>query len=125
MARGYGLITGCHKGAFMILTRNEEILMLAVLRLKDNAYGVTIIREVEKRTGKKLKFGGLWVSMDNLAKKGLVEKRMADPEPRRGGKSKCYYNLTGQGLNALKDTAELQSRLWKGVPRLMEGVEES
>lgn len=109
----------------MILTRNEEILMLAVLRLKDDAYGVTIIREVEKRTGKKLKFGGLWVSMDNLAKKGLVEKRMADPEPRRGGKSKCYYTLTRYGLDALKETVELQDRLWKGIPKLIEGVKES
>ncbi|HSG29003.1 MAG TPA: PadR family transcriptional regulator [Candidatus Krumholzibacterium sp.] len=106
-----------------MLTRNDEILLLAVLRLKDDAYGVTIIREVEERAGKKLKFGGLWVSMDNLAKKGLVEKRMADPEPYRGGKSKCYYRLTERGLEALKETSELQSRLWKGIPKIIEGTE--
>lgn len=104
----------------MILTRNDEILILAVLRLKDNAYGVTIIKEVEKRTGKKLKFGGLWVSMDNLAKKGLVEKRMADPEPHRGGRSKCYYRVTKLGVDALEETAELQARLWKGIPKIIE-----
>ncbi|MBU8923038.1 MAG: helix-turn-helix transcriptional regulator [Bacteroidales bacterium] len=107
----------------MILTRNDEILLLAVLRLKDNAYGVTIIAEVEQRAGKKLKFGGLWVSMDNLAKKNLVEKRMADPEPHRGGKSKCYYRLTKQGILALKETAELQENLWKGIPGIIEGTE--
>ncbi len=108
-----------------MLTRNDEILLIAVMSLRDNAYGVTIIREVERRTGKKLKFGGLWVSMDNLARKGLVEKNMADPEPRRGGKSKCYYSVTKHGIEALKEAAEMRDRLWKGIPRIIGGREKA
>jgi PadR family transcriptional regulator PadR len=65
-----------------ILTRSDEILMLAILRLKNEAYGVSIIKEVQARTEKKLTFGSLWVSMDILHKRGLVKKRMADPTPK-------------------------------------------
>ena len=69
------------------LSRADEILLLAILRLKDNAYGVTIVKEVENRIGKKLTFGGLWVSLDNLCKRGLLNKTIADPTPERGGRA--------------------------------------
>ncbi|MGB6866949.1 MAG: PadR family transcriptional regulator [Candidatus Aminicenantaceae bacterium] len=99
-----------------ILTRSDEILMLAILRLKDNAYGVSIIKEIEKRTGKKLTFGSLWVSMDILHKRGFVKKRMADPTPQRGGRRKIYYSLTSKGISALEEAREFQESLWEGVP---------
>ncbi len=99
-----------------ILTRSDEILMLAILRLKDNAYGVSIINEIEKRTGKKLTFGSLWVSMDILHKRGFVKKRVADPTPQRGGRSKIYYSLTSKGIRALEEAREFQESLWEGVP---------
>ncbi|MGD9346728.1 MAG: PadR family transcriptional regulator [Candidatus Aminicenantes bacterium] len=99
-----------------ILTRSDEILMLAILRLKDNAYGVSIIKEVEIRTGKKLTFGSLWVSMDILHKRGYIKKRLADPTPQRGGRSKIYYSLTPKGIKVLEKTREFQKSLWEGVP---------
>lgn len=102
-----------------VLSRADEILMLAILRLEDNAYGVTIIKEIEERTGKTLKFGGLWVSLDNLAKRGLIFKQMADPTPQRGGRSKIYYHLTPEGIKALKQAREFQSSLWDGIPTLL------
>jgi len=102
-----------------VLSRSDEILLLAILRLKENAYGVTIIKEVKERTGKKLTFGSLWVSLDILHKRGLVVKRMADPTPERGGRSKIYYSLTPQGVRALQDVREFQKSLWQGVPTLL------
>ena len=75
------------------LSRSDEILLLAIWRLKDNAYGVTIVKEVLKKTGKKLTFGGLWVSLDILHKRGYIMKSMADPTPERGGRSKIFYKL--------------------------------
>ncbi len=99
-----------------ILTRSDEILMLAILRLDNNAYGVSIIKEVGERTGKKLTFGSLWVSMDILHKRGYVKKSMADPTPQRGGRSKIYYSLTPKGIRVLEETREFQKSLWKGVP---------
>ena len=99
-----------------ILSRADEVLMLAILRLAGNAYGVTIIKEIEERTGKKLTFGGLWVSLDILSKRGYVDKQMADPTPQRGGRSKIYYSLTREGTKALEATRECNDALWKGVP---------
>lgn len=102
-----------------ILSRSDEILLLAILRLQDNAYGVTIVKEVAKSTGKKLKLGGLWVSLDILAKKGLLEKYMGDPTPKRGGRSKIYYSLTPAGLKALERVNEFNLSLWKGMRELI------
>lgn len=98
-----------------ILTRSDEILMLAILRLKNNAYGVSIIKEVKKRTGKKLTFGSLWVSLDILHKRGFVKKSMADPTPQRGGRSKIYYSLSPKGIRALEEAREFQKTLWEGL----------
>jgi PadR family transcriptional regulator PadR len=102
-----------------VLSRADEILLLAILRLKDNAYGVSIVKEVNRRTGKKLKLGGLWVSLDILAKRGLVEKQMGDPTPKRGGRSKIYYSLTPDGFKALSLVSELNRSLWKGIGELL------
>lgn len=99
-----------------ILTRSDEILMLAILRLDNNAYGVSVIKEVERRTGKKLTFGSLWVSLDIMCKRGFVKKRTADPTPQRGGRSKIYYSLTPKGIRVLEETRQFQKTLWEGVP---------
>jgi len=102
-----------------VLSRADEILLLAILRLNDDAYGVSIVKEVKQRTGKTLKLGGLWVSLDILAKRGLVEKRMGDPTPKRGGRSKIYYSLTKNGFDALSRVNELNRSLWKGIGDLV------
>ena len=99
-----------------VLSRADETLLLAIYRLKDNAYGVTIIKEVEKRIGKKLTFGGLWVQLDILHKRGFVIKNMADPTPERGGKSKIFYSLTKEGLKALQEVKNINESLWEGIP---------
>jgi PadR family transcriptional regulator PadR len=102
-----------------ILSRSDEILLLAILSLKDNAYGVTIVKEVAKSTGKKLKLGGLWVSLDILAKRGFIKKHIGDPTPKRGGRSKIYYSLTPGGLKALERVNEFNISLWKGMRELL------
>ena len=98
-----------------ILSRADEILLVSILSLGKNAYGVTIIEEVYRRTGKKLTFGSVWVSLDILYKKGYIDKRLGDPTPQRGGRSKIYYTLKPEGMNALKEISEFQKSLWDGV----------
>jgi len=100
------------------LSRADEILLLAILRLKNDAYGVSIIKEVEKRSRKRLTFGSLWVSLDILHKRGYVDKRMADPSRRRGGRRKLYYTVTARGQEALQSVRDLSRSLWRGVPNL-------
>lgn len=102
-----------------VLSRSDEILMLSILRLKDRAYGVTIVKDVFKRTGKKLTFGGLWVSLDILHRKGYVAKTMGDPTPERGGRRKIYYTLTRKGLRALQEARAFQKSLWRGIPTVL------
>jgi PadR family transcriptional regulator PadR len=103
------------------ISRADEILLVAVLRLGEEATGVTIIKKVRKTMGKKLSLGGLWVSLDILAKKGLVTKRLGDPTPRRGGRRKLYYRLTDEGLEALERVQELNRALWKEIPEPVKG----
>ena len=102
-----------------VLSRADEILLLAILRLKEDAYAVTIVKEVEERTGKTLTFGSLWVSLDVLYKRGLVDKRMDDPSAKRGGRPRIYYSLTPAGVETLEKVSEFQKEIWKGVPRLI------
>lgn len=106
-----------------ILSRSDEILLLTVMCLKDNAYGVSIVKEVQRRTGKTIKLGALWVSLDILSKKGFVEKRMGDPTPKRGGRSKIYYTITLEGLEALEKIHEFNRSLWKGIPEIIKDTQ--
>ncbi|MCK5146559.1 PadR family transcriptional regulator [bacterium] len=103
------------------LSRSDEIFVLSILRLKDNAYGLTIVQEIEARTGKKITFGALWVSMDILAKKGLVNKRVEDPG-KGCGRKKIYYTVTPEGVIALEATRELNKKLWRGMAVLINGT---
>jgi PadR family transcriptional regulator PadR len=107
------------RNAKSILTRSEEILLLSILRLRDEAYGATILQEVRAGTGKEMRIGALWVELDILAKKGFVVKRLADPTPQRGGRAKIYYKLTAEGLKALLDTRDVQEALWRGIPEML------
>lgn len=98
-----------------IISRSDEMLLLTILRLQDKAYGVTIIKDIYERTGRELKIGALWVSLDNLYKKGYIDKHLGDPTPERGGKSKMYYSITPAGREALLNVREIHDKLWQGM----------
>jgi len=99
-----------------ILTINEQILLLTILKLQDNAYGVPIMEKVRDTTQKKIVYGTLYNSLDNLVQKGYVVTLRGEPTPERGGRSKVYYSLTEKGKTALQKAKELQVFLWEGVP---------
>ena len=105
-----------------VLTRAEEILLLSILRLKDNAFALTILKEIKQSTGKKLTIGSLWVSLDSLHKKGYIDKRMAADTPAKGGRKKFYYSLTPSGAKALWNARNFQKSLWKGVERKLKKI---
>jgi len=105
-----------------ILTLNEEMLLLAIWRLKDNAYGVTIREVVAKTTGKHVVYGTLYNSLDKLAKKGYVTTARGEPTPERGGRSKVFYTLTPFGIDALKNTRELHKTMWDGITDMEPGA---
>jgi DNA-binding PadR family transcriptional regulator len=98
------------------LTRWEEMLLIAVYRLKDEAYGVPIKKHLSEVTGKIISFGALYVSLDKLVKKEYLSKSKGEPTPERGGRSKIFYQVTTQGEKALQATRDLQKNLWDGIP---------
>jgi DNA-binding PadR family transcriptional regulator len=104
-----------------LLTRLEEAILIAVIRLKDDAYGVPINREVSKIFGRNYTMGGLYFVLDQLVRKEYLKKRSADPMPKRGGRSRTYYRITLEGKEALENTRQHQVKLWEAVPGLNEG----
>jgi len=103
------------------LTKAEETLLLAILRLKDNAYGVAIKQHIQKTTGKALPYGTLYFILEQLAKKGYVKRFTGEPKPERGGRSRIYYTLTSEGSRALEHAYKMQQKIWNGYTELTWG----
>jgi DNA-binding PadR family transcriptional regulator len=93
----------------------EHLVLLAVLRLGDDAYGVPIQRELEERAGRRVTVGALYATLDRLEGKRLLESWFADPTPQRGGRSKRYFRVTAAGEEALIDAKATYDRMWRGV----------
>jgi PadR family transcriptional regulator PadR len=101
-----------------LLSRADEILMIAIACLGEDAYSTTLLEELAHRGGKKVTVGSLWVSLDQLAEKGLIRKRSAPNTSRRGGRPRIYYRLSPRGVRLLLRMRDFQSRLWDGIPDL-------
>ena len=99
------------------LTMSQLILLLSVWRLKGDAYGVTIRKELARVTGRKYPYGTLYSLLDQLHKKGFVAKSIGDPTNKRGGRRKILYHVTQGGREALRTTRQLQEIIWEGIPR--------
>lgn len=97
-------------------SRVEEIILLSIWRLKDNAYGITICEEVEELTGKKWNIGAIYAPLSRLGEKGYVVSVKGEPTSARGGRSKIFYRLTEEGKEALRALHEVHSVVWKTIP---------
>jgi len=97
------------------LTVPEEILLTAIFRLEDNAYGVTVRKKIEEVTGKDIGYGTLYNILAQLVRKGYAVKTTGSPTPERGGRSKIYYRLTKPGIRALENARHLHHRIWDGL----------
>jgi len=102
-----------------LLSRSEEIILLAIWRLQKTAYGLSVREEVWKVTGKEWTVGALYAPLHRLERKGLIISRHGKPENRRGGRSKVYYELTKAGKQALIPIKEIHDAQWVGIPGLV------
>jgi len=82
----------------------EHIVLLALLRLEDRAYGVTVRQEIEFRTDREVSIGAVYATLDRLETKGYVRSRHGDPTPERGGRSKRFFRVTPKGVAAVNRT---------------------
>ena len=103
-----------------VLTKLEENVLLIILKLKDNAYIVSIKDQLERSNGKTLSFGALYVSLNRLVKYGYLNSTIGKSSSVRGGRAKKYYKLTKDGISALKHIRRLQSLMWKDFENLAE-----
>ena len=95
------------------LTLNETAVLLAILRLESDAYGVVIKEEVTEFINKKISYGTLYSYLDQLFRKGFISKSLGEPTQERGGRRKTYYSLTKKGIEALESAQRLHKRIWE------------
>ena len=93
----------------------EQIVLLAVVRLGDDAYGVPVRREIETRTGRSLTVGALYRTLDRLESKGYLKSWFSDPTPERGGRSKRYFKVEPAALPALRESRVALDAMWEGL----------
>jgi DNA-binding PadR family transcriptional regulator len=102
----------------------EQIVLLAILRLGNSAYGVSIRKEILERTGRTTSPGALYTTLDRLEEKGFVTVRLGNPTPERGGRSKRFFRVTPQGRAVVAAAQRSYQRLLQGIalPGFSKGV---
>src|SRR5207247_6219862 len=98
----------------------EHVVLLAVLRLGDAAYAVPVRDEIERRTGRRVSRGSVYVTLDRLETKGYLSSKLADPTATRGGRAKRYYALRPRAMAALRESRRALLQMWRGVDDLLE-----
>ena len=93
----------------------EHIILLALLRLEDRAYGVTVRQEIEQRTRREVSIGAVYATLDRLEAKGFVSSYLGDPTPERGGRSKRFFRVTADGLTAASRTHRAFESMAEGL----------
>lgn len=93
----------------------EQLVLLALAHLGDNAYGVTIRQEIAARTGRDVNIGAVYATLDRLETKGLTRSRTGEPTALRGGRSKRYFELTAEGASALEESVRAFESMTHGL----------
>jgi PadR family transcriptional regulator len=98
----------------------EQMILLAVLQRKEEAYGVTIHEELAHHTPRPVARGAVYMTLDRLEKKGLLKSTLSDPTAERGGRAKRCYTLTKSAVHALKASRRTLLSLWNGLEPVLE-----
>ncbi len=96
-------------------------VMPALLRVRENSYGVPIARVTEAGTGREAGIGGVYGALDRLEQEGLVASRLGEPTPERGGRAKRYFRVTAAGLRQVRAAQKALAALWQRLPQLEGG----
>lgn len=96
----------------------ELMLLLAVIHLGEEAYGVPISRELDRHREKAVAIGSVYAALERLETKGLITSMLGDPTPERGGKAKRFFRITKEGLRQVHETRRVLTNLWHSIPDL-------
>ncbi|MGD8276702.1 MAG: PadR family transcriptional regulator [Gemmatimonadota bacterium] len=100
----------------------EHVVMLAILRLEDAAYPPAILEEIEARTGRPASRGSIYVTLDRLEDKGLLESVLREGPRERGGRPRRYVRLTAMGESVLRESRDALLSLWQGIEERLENA---
>ncbi len=100
----------------------ELMILLTIIRLGDDAYGVPLSRELSKLRGRDVSVGSVYAALDRLELKGLIASSLGESTPERGGRAKRYFRVTEQGLRSVRETRKVLSKLWKSLPSMGEDL---
>jgi len=100
------------------LGRFELMVLLAMMRLDGEAYGVPIAREIEEASGRDVALGSVYFALERLEHKGLVASELGEPTAERGGRAKRYFLVTAKGIREVRDTQRTLMNLWQRLPQL-------
>ena len=103
------------------LSNFELMVMLAIIRIGDDAYGVSVSNEIESRTGSAVLLGSVYDALARLEEKGLITSSLGEATAERGGRAKRHFRSTAGGLRLVRDTQQSLVKLWKGLPQLKGG----
>ena len=101
-----------------VLTEFELMILLVVLRLDEDAYGVPISRELERHRGKTVALGSVYAALERLCARGLATSRLGDPTAERGGRARRYFSVTDDGVAGVRAAQKALVSLWRGLPQL-------
>jgi PadR family transcriptional regulator, regulatory protein PadR len=107
--------------ALPTLSNFELMVMLAIIRIGDDAYGVSISNEIEETTGTEVLLGSVYDALARLDEKGLITSTMGEATPERGGRAKRHFRTTSRGLRVVRETQQSLVKLWRGLPQLKGG----
>src|SRR5262252_4325173 len=93
----------------------ELMVLLSLIRVGDQAYGVPISREIERRTGRDVALGSVYAALDRLERKGFVSSLLGDPTPERGGRAKKYFHITAKGMREVQESQRMLTSLWRNL----------
>src|ERR1700756_3362097 len=96
----------------------ELMVMLALMRIGENAYGVPICREIEEHGRREVVVGSVYATLERLEEKGFVSSELGEPTAERGGRAKKYFHVTARGLKEVRETQRSLVKLWNGLPEL-------
>ena len=94
------------------------MILLALIRLGDDAYGVPISKELLNTTGREVSLGSVYAALDRLEAKGLISSRLGEATQERGGRAKRYFQVTKEGLRVVHETRRVLTTLWRRLPEL-------
>jgi len=103
------------------LTDFELMILLSILRVGDEAYGVPIAREMETTGGRTVVLSAVYAALDRLEENGLVSSSLGEPTPERGGRAKRFFRVTPAGLRSVRQARRALTQLWTDLPQLEGG----